>query len=359
MQPLNHEQYIQRCLQLALRGNGSVSPNPMVGAVLVHEGRIIGEGWHEKYGQAHAEVNCLRSVKDEDRHLITGSTMYVSLEPCAHFGNTPPCAHRIVQEGIRNVVICNTDPFEQVSGKGISILRSAGIAVTTGVMESAGLWVNRRFFCYHQQKRPYIILKWAQTADGYIAPTDKSPLQITNPQSNQLVHKWRTEEDAIMVGYQTATTDNPQLTARHWQGKNPLRIVIDRNLTLPPSLKLFDNETETWVLNAGKEKAGDTTAFVQLDFSRDIIPQLLDRLYAARKLSLIVEGGAVLLQSFINAGLWDEARVFTGPDTIHSGLDAPRLAQHSHMSRNAIAGDMLDIYTRIGTIFPYVTGLDL
>jgi len=199
----------------------------MVGAVLVYEGRVIGEGWHRQYGQAHAEVNCLESVAEEDKHLIPQSTMYVSLEPCAHYGKTPPCANRLVQEGIKKVVICNTDPFAQVDGKGITILKDSSAEVITGVQADAGRWLNMRFFCMQEQQRPYIILKWAQTADGFIAPADGSRLQISNQQSSQLVHKWRTEEDAIMVGYNTAVNDNPQLTARLWQGKNPLRIALD------------------------------------------------------------------------------------------------------------------------------------
>jgi len=338
---------------------GHVSPNPMVGAVLVHNERIIGEGWHQQYGQAHAEVNCLASVADEDRQYIPESSMYVSLEPCSHFGKTPPCANRLVKEGIKNVVICNKDPFAQVNGRGVEILQSNGISVTTGVLADAGRWVNRRFFCLHEQQRPYIILKWAQTADGFIAPTDRSRYPITNAQSNQLVHKWRTEEDAIMVGFQTALNDNPQLTARLWDGKNPLRIVTDKNLTLPSSLKLFDNGAETWVLNSKEENSKGNLHHIQLDFNSSIIPQLLQRLYESNKQSLIVEGGAVLLQTFIDAGLWDEARVFTGPAKLEAGIKSPVLQQADMVMQSHISTDTLQVYTNTATPYPYVNGYDL
>lgn len=329
----------------------------MVGAVLVHNGCIIGEGWHQQYGQAHAEVNCLNAVDEKDKHLIADSTMYVSLEPCAHFGKTPPCAHRLVKEGIKNVVICNTDPFAQVDGKGIEILKQSGATVTTGILADAGEWINRRFFCMHTQHRPYIILKWAQTLDGYIAPEDGSRYQISNEQSSTLVHKWRTEESAIMVGYNTAVNDNPQLTARHWEGNNPLRIVIDKNLSLAISLKLFDNEASTWVLNTQKEDVQNSTHYIKLDFSTNIIPQLLERLYRTGKQSLIVEGGPMLLQSFIDAGLWDEARVFTAPKLLNNGIAAPIL--HHPALTTEIGTDKLELFVNPTSKYPYANGLEL
>lgn len=329
----------------------------MVGAVLVHDGRIIGEGWHRQYGHAHAEVNCLESVAEEDKHLIPQSIMYVSLEPCAHYGKTPPCANRLVQEGIKKVVICNTDPFAQVDGKGITILKESGAEVITGVQADAGRWLNRRFFCMHQQQRPYIILKWAQTTDGFIAPADGSRLQISNPQSSQLVHKWRTQEDAIMVGYNTAVNDNPQLTARLWQGKNPLRIVLDKNLQLPSSLKLFDTEAETWVLNSKQENTQGNVHHIQLDFSASIIPQVLQRLHKDNKQSLIVEGGAVLLQSFIDAGLWDEARVFTADKKLEQGIAAPALS--NAVETIEVGTDRLQLFVNPASKYPYVKGYDL
>lgn len=331
----------------------------MVGAVLVHEGRIIGEGWHEEYGQAHAEVNCLESVQEADKHLIPESTMYVSLEPCAHHGNTPPCAERLVKERVKEVIVCNGDPYAKVSGKGMAILDKAGIDTTTGILEDKGLWVNRRFFCFHQQQRPYIILKWAQTKDGYIAPPDRSRTQITNKASSQLVHKWRTEEDAIMVGYQTALHDDPQLTTRLWQGNNPLRIVVDKDQNLPPAGKVFDTHAETWILNRKDSAAKGNLHYIQLDFEQDIIPQLLQQLHEAGKQSLIVEGGAALLNSFIQAGLWDEARVFTANHLLNDGIKSPTLRDANHVLQTSVSTDELNVYVRQGSGYPYAEGCEL
>lgn len=331
----------------------------MVGALLVHEGRIIGEGWHKEYGQAHAEVNCLESVQEEDRQLILESTIYVSLEPCAHHGNTPPCAERLVQEQVKEVIVCNGDPYAKVAGKGMETLNKAGIANTTGVLEDKGLWVNRRFFCYHQQQRPYIILKWAQTKDGYIAPPDRSRTQISNKASSQLVHKWRTEEDAIMVGYQTALHDDPQLTTRLWQGNNPLRIVVDKDLNLPPTGKIFDTHADTWVLNRKDDSVKGNLHYIQLDFEQDIIPQLLKALHEAGKQSLIVEGGAALLTSFIQAGLWDETRVFTANHLLNDGIKAPALRNANHALQTSVSTDELNVYVRRGSSYPYVAGCEL
>jgi diaminohydroxyphosphoribosylaminopyrimidine deaminase/5-amino-6-(5-phosphoribosylamino)uracil reductase len=272
------EPYMQQCLQLAQRGKGHTAPNPMVGAVLVYNGHIIGQGWHHNYGSDHAEVNCLKNVADADRHFIPDSTMYVNLEPCAHYGLTPPCANRLVEERIKEIVIANEDPFEQVSGRGISILNEAGILVKTGVLKQEGLWVNRRFFCFHQLARPYIVLKWAQTADGFIAPADRRRFQITGEESRRLVHKWRTEEAAIMVGATTALTDNPQLTARMWSGRQPLRIVLDQRLQLPSTHHLFNNAAATWVVNGQKETMHGNVHWVKLPFDSALLPQLFRRL---------------------------------------------------------------------------------
>lgn len=329
----------------------------MVGAVLVHEGRIIAEGWHRRYGGAHAEVDCLAAVAEVDKHLVPHSTMYVSLEPCAHYGKTPPCANRLVEEGIKQVVICNKDPFAKVAGKGIEILKQSGADVITGLLDNAGRWVNRRFFCMNEQQRPYIILKWAQTTDGFIAPANGKRLQISNPHSSQLVHKWRTEEDAIMIGYNTAVNDNPQLTARLWEGKNPLRIVADKNLQLPGDLKLFDTTAETWVLNSRQESTGGNVHFMQLDFTTEIIPQLLKRMYAANKQSLIVEGGARLLQSFIQAGLWDEARVFTAPMQLTNGIAAPVLKHPAYTTETC--SDRLQLFVNPASAYDYINSCAL
>lgn len=331
----------------------------MVGAVLVHEGRIIGEGWHRQYGQAHAEVNCLESVPQADKALIPESTMYVSLEPCAHHGKTPPCALRLVTENVKNVVVANIDPFEKVGGRGIEILNGAGIPTETGILEREGAWLNRRFFCFHRQQRPYIILKWAQSQNGFMAPADKSRLQLSNTHSRQLVHKWRTEESAIIVGHATALADNPSLTARYWQGPQPLRIVPDKDLKLPHSLALFHTDAETWIINRHKEATEGHIQYVQLPFYENLLPQLLTRLYEAKKLSLIVEGGAALLQSFIAEGLWDEARVFSTPAVLPDGLPAPQLTNATEAFTIGLGGDDLHVYTHIQTQYPYTPGMAL
>ncbi len=354
-----HEQYMHRCLELAQRGKGSTSPNPMVGAVLVHNGRIIGEGWHKAYGQAHAEVNCIENVAAADKHLIPQSTMYVSLEPCAHHGKTPPCANRLVQERVKEVVICNTDPYEQVGGRGIQILKDNGIATTTGILEQQGQWLNRRFFCVQENKRPYIILKWAQSTNDIFAPYGNKRYQISNPYSNQLVHKWRTEEDAIMVGTNTALADNPQLTTRLWQGKNPLRIVIDRSLILPDNLALFNGESATWIINDKKEEQTNNLQYVQLAFDDQLLENILQRLYHAGIQSLIVEGGAKLLNTYIAKGLWDEARVFTADKTIAQGIAAPQLNNASLAFETDLAGDAMQLYINKHSKYQYTGGMEL
>ncbi|XZF14042.1 bifunctional diaminohydroxyphosphoribosylaminopyrimidine deaminase/5-amino-6-(5-phosphoribosylamino)uracil reductase RibD [Chitinophagaceae bacterium MMS25-I14] len=356
---MNHTPYIQRCLELAARGKSHVAPNPMVGAVLVHNGRIIGEGWHRVYGQAHAEVNCFEDVTPADKHLIPESTMYVSLEPCAHYGKTPPCALRIVQERVKEVIICNVDPFEKVGGKGLEILHSNGIRTETNILREHGLWFNRRFFCFHEQKRPYIILKWAQSADGFMAPADKSRTQLSNAHSRQLLHKWRTEESAIMVGYNTALHDDPELTARYWEGPQPLRIVLDKQLQLPATAKLRNTAAKTWVINAVKETEEDNVHFIRFDFEQDILPQLMQRLHAAGKLSLIVEGGAALLNSFIKAGLWDEARIFHTAPVLGDGISAPKLYHADAAFSTTLAGDELQVLINLQSKYAYVPGMEL
>jgi diaminohydroxyphosphoribosylaminopyrimidine deaminase/5-amino-6-(5-phosphoribosylamino)uracil reductase len=356
---LHPEQYIRRCFELAQLAKGNTAPSPMVGAVLIYNDRIIGEGWHRQYGVAHAEINCLASVKEEDKHLISQSTMYVNLEPCAHHGKTPPCAVRLVEEKVKTVVISNTDPFEKVDGKGIDILNKNKIPVTTGILEKEGSWLNRRFFCFHQKKRPYIILKWAQTKEGFFAPADRSRFQISNEHSQLLAHKWRIEEAAIMVGYNTALYDNPQLTARHWNGKQPLRIVIDRNLQLPKTHYLFKPGSPTWILNEQKE---DSTCFpdlIQIPFDEKFFSRLMQRLYNANILSIIVEGGANLLDNFINHGLWDEARIFTGNAHLPNGIAAPLIHNADLAFETQIADDTLRVYTNKGTAYPYVQGMEL
>lgn len=353
------ETYMRRCFELAQKGQGSVAPNPMVGAVLVHKDRVIGEGWHQHYGGAHAEVNCINSVGEEDKNLIPASAMYVNLEPCAHHGKTPPCAALLVQQKVQEVVVCNDDPFEAVKGKGFQLLQNAGIKTTKHLLRQEGLWLNRRFFCFHTFKRPYIILKWAQTPQGFFAPADGSRLQMSDKHSMQLVHKWRTEEAAVLVGTNTAVTDNPRLTARLWKGSQPLRIAIDRHLKIPIQHNLFNHEAPTWIINGRKEQEERNVKYLLSGFSTSILPQLLSALYDAGKQSLIVEGGAKLLQSFIDAGLWDEARVFITPAIIQDGIPAPLLRDSGLVMDKSLNADCLKVYTNTSSSYHYTGNLPL
>jgi diaminohydroxyphosphoribosylaminopyrimidine deaminase / 5-amino-6-(5-phosphoribosylamino)uracil reductase len=320
------EKYIYRCLQLARLGAAHTAPNPMVGAVLVYNRAVIGEGYHQVYGQAHAEVNCINSVTAANRALIEKSTLYVSLEPCAHFGKTPPCADLIIKHKIPKVVIGCRDSFAAVDGKGIEKLKAAGVAVTVGVLETEAIALNKRFFTFHQQQRPYIILKWAQSSDGKIAGNDGERIFISNEFTNRLVHQWRTEEAAIMVGTNTALKDDPALTSRLYPGKNPVRIVIDMALKLPASLQLFTDGSTTIVFNLHKQEVGGSVSFYKIGAGENAIPQILAILYQLQIQSVIIEGGAQLLQSFINAHCWDEARVITNTQMkIAVGINAPIL----------------------------------
>ncbi len=315
---------MRRCIQLALLGAGQVAPNPMVGAVLVYGDQVIGEGYHRQFGQPHAEVNCFQSVSTEHTCHISESTLYVSLEPCAHYGKTPPCTNLVIANKIKKVVIGSRDPFEEVNGKGIIALQQAGINVISGVLEKECNHLNRRFFTFHQKQRPYVILKWAQSNDGKIGGNEKR-VQISRPQANLLVHKWRSEEAAIMVGTRTALLDNPSLTNRLWSGKHPLRIVLDRNLVLPASHQLLQDEFPTMVLNNNKSGGEGNKTFHCLE-SQDVVAETLRLLFRENIISLLVEGGARLLNSFIESGKWDEARVITNPDLyIEGGTVAPVL----------------------------------
>jgi diaminohydroxyphosphoribosylaminopyrimidine deaminase / 5-amino-6-(5-phosphoribosylamino)uracil reductase len=323
------EIYMSRCIELASLGVGHVAPNPMVGSVIVCNGKIIGEGFHQKYGQAHAEVNAVNSVTR--RELLKSSVMYVSLEPCAHFGLTPPCADLIVREQIPKVVIGSADPFSEVAGKGIERLKKAGVEVKVGVLEKECHELNKRFFTFHTQKRPFVILKWAQTSDGFI-DTDRllanygQPTWITGEMALRLVHKVRSEENAIMIGTFTAEKDNPHLTVRHWPGDNPLRILIDKNLRLPHNLNLFDGSVPTIIYNSQKHENTGLISWVKIDFQKNIVPQMLEELYARNILSLIVEGGKQLIDSFSGSGLWDEMHVYTGNLFFSGGVKAPLTA---------------------------------
>ena len=317
------EKYIRRCIELASNGLCNAAPNPMVGAVIVHNGKIIGEGYHARCGEGHAEVNAIRSVKDES--LLKESTIYVSLEPCSHYGKTPPCADLIISKGIPRVVVGCIDPFSQVSGRGIQKLRNAGIDVTVGVLEDECKNLIRRFVTFNTRKRPYITLKWAESADGFIDINREngSPVVLSTPVTSMYVHKQRAEHKAILVGRRTALLDNPSLTTRNWYGKNPLRLVIDRNLTLPAELKLFDHSTPTMVFTEKQKNSEDNLEYVALDFSKDILPQICTVLYDRKIQSLLVEGGTTLLQSFIDSELWDEIFVEHSEKVLYEGVKSP------------------------------------
>ncbi len=350
------EQYMQRCIELARKSAGSVAPNPMVGAVLLYNGRIIGEGWHQQYGEAHAEVNCIRqAIEKGHSDLISQSTIYVSLEPCAHFGKTPPCSDLIIKHKIPKVVIGCRDPFKEVDGKGIEKLKAAGVQVIVDVLKDKCIDLNKRFFTYHLQQRPYIILKWAQTKNGMIAPLN-SPgkgtsdsthqrLLISNEFSNRLVHQWRSEEASILVGTNTALLDDPQLTNRYWPGKQPVRLVLDKQLRLPGRLKLFNDNSRTVVFNSIKNSEEGHVQYYQLPADADTVPALLNALYQLNINSVIVEGGAQLLQSFIAAGLWDEARIITNEQlTVDNGLAAPQLINALQTEQQMMGTDRIVFY---------------
>lgn len=316
---------MHRALQLAEIGRRNVSPNPMVGCVIVHNDLIIGEGWHQKYGDWHAEVNAVESVINKT--LLSEATIYVTLEPCSHFGKTPPCADLLVKHQVKKVVICNFDPNPLVAGKGIKKLQDAGIEVVTGVLEKKGRMLNTRFFTVIEKQRPYVILKWAETADGFIAGENFEQVKISNALSHKLSHKWRSEEDAIMVGTNTALYDNPQLNVRNWTGRNPVRIVIDRNNRLPQNLHLFDGSVKTIILKN---------------------PLQLDELQKEKIQSVIIEGGTKLLQSFMNENIFDEIRVFRSKKQLFKGVLAPFLPKNVNIIETKnLMGDELTIYKNL------------
>lgn len=324
-----HEKYIKRCVQLAQNGFGTTYPNPMVGSVIVYENQIIGEGWHKKAGEPHAEVNAIRSVKD--KRLLSKATIYVSLEPCSHFGKTPPCCDLIITHKIPNVVVGTVDPNEKVAGTGIQKLIAAGVNVTVGILQKECNELNKRFFTFHQKKRPYIILKWAETQDGFIAPEKKdhherTPIWITNPFSRQLAHKWRTEEQAILVGSQTVIDDNPKLNSRDWKGKNPTRVVIDLNNRIAKESFIFDHTVKTIVFNNSETNLStENTTFERTNRNQNSIPQILAILYQNQIQSIIIEGGSQTLQSFLDQNTWDEARIFIGKSIFGTGTQVPHI----------------------------------
>ncbi|WP_299335626.1 bifunctional diaminohydroxyphosphoribosylaminopyrimidine deaminase/5-amino-6-(5-phosphoribosylamino)uracil reductase RibD [uncultured Psychroserpens sp.] len=358
------ENYIKRCIDIAKNGLGTTAPNPMVGCVIVYHNKIIGEGFTSPYGGQHAEVNAINSVADKS--LLNNATLYVTLEPCSHFGKTPPCSDLIIKYQIPNVVIGCLDDNPQVAGKGIAKLKASGCKVTVGVLETECKTHHKRFFTFHNKKRPYIILKWAETSDGFIAPLSKDkkePVWITNEYSRQLVHKWRAEEQAILVGTKTVLEDNPSLTVRDWTGENPVRIVLDRELKLSNEHSIFNSEADTiilfednpvlvkpfktetdWTVHPPNSKFGNGS-YHELDWTKkhQIAKQICDVIYKANINSVIIEGGAQTLQTFIDEGLWDEARVFTGPTTFKKGIRAPELSGEL-ISEEHILEDTLKIY---------------
>lgn len=317
------EKYIRRCIQLARNGMCNAAPNPMVGAVIVHNDRIIGEGYHARCGEGHAEVNAIRSVKEES--LLQESTIYVSLEPCSHYGKTPPCADLIIRKGIPRVVVGCVDPFSLVSGRGIQKLKDAGIDVKVGVLEAECRQLIKRFVTFNTQQRPYITLKWAESANGFIDINreEGQPVVLSTPITSMYVHKQRAEHHAILVGRRTALLDNPSLTTRNWYGKNPVRLVIDKELTLPTSLKLFDGSAPTWIFTAQDKASTSQVTYFKLDFSRSILPQILQKLYENKLQALLVEGGSQLLQSFIDEGLWDEIYTEHSAKVLENGVKGP------------------------------------
>jgi diaminohydroxyphosphoribosylaminopyrimidine deaminase / 5-amino-6-(5-phosphoribosylamino)uracil reductase len=377
---MSHHHYMQRCLNLAKLGAGYVAPNPMVGAVLVYEDRIIGEGWHQQYGGPHAEVNCINSVKEKDKKVISESVLYVSLEPCAHHGKTPPCTDLIIRHKIKKVVIGCRDPFKEVDarlndavgqGKGIETLKAAGVEVelTDRLLAYESKNINKRFFTFHTQQRPYIILKWAQTADGKIASlelrsqpspaplagsvaseggtldSDVKRLLISNEYSNRLVHKWRSEEASILVGTNTAMLDDPELTTRLWPGLSPTRLVVDMNLRLPASLKIFNAAVKTIIFNMMKQEEKENLIYYKLEKDKNLIQQILKALYELKILSVLVEGGARLLQSFIDDGLWDEIRIIHNYSlSAGNGLDAPKPENAILVESEELFSDTIETY---------------
>lgn len=351
-----HEKYISRCIELAKNGLGSTYPNPLVGSVVVYEDCILGEGWHTKQGEAHAEVLAIKGVAA--RKFLEKATLYVSLEPCSHYGKTPPCADFILHTGIKKVVIGTPDPYPAVAGKGITKLIEGGCEVIVGVLEDSCKELNRRFFTYHLKKRPFVILKWAESQDGYmVSATHKNrvasgaapakPEWLSNVYCRQLVHKWRTEEQAVLVGGKTVWYDNPSLTARDWVGANPVRVVVSRQGVFPKDCAIQDGSAPTIFISDKKVfmDSGNTGSYEFIDFTKDVAHQIVQVLYNRGLQSIIIEGGAQMLHTFIEEGLWDEARVFTGTRFLMEGDTAPVVVAKPAVERK-IYDTVLRIYQR-------------
>lgn len=328
-----HEKYIKRCIEIGKNGLGTTAPNPMVGCVIVYNHQIIGEGFTSPYGGNHAEVNAIHTVNDKT--LLKRATLYVTLEPCSHFGKTPPCSDLIIKHQIPNVVIGTIDIHSKVSGTGIEKLKAAGCKVTVGVLEEECIMHHKRFFSFHNKKRPYIILKWAETQNGFMSPKTKdtkNPVWITNEISRQLVHKWRQEEQAILVGTNTVLDDNPRLTVRDWTGRNPIRVILDKNSKLSKTYHVFNNEAKTIIITGN-----------DIDYSKNVAKQICEVLFKHDINSIIIEGGAKTLQTFIDENLWDEARIFIGSEKFKEGTKAPKFLGKL-ISKTSIKTDVLNIY---------------
>ena len=339
-----HEYFIEKCISLARKGILNVSPNPMVGCVIVNDGEIVGEGYHKEYGKNHAEVNAINSVKDKS--VLKNSILYVNLEPCCHHGKTPPCTDIIIKYNIPKVVIGCIDTFSKVSGQGIKKLKNNSVEVIYGVLEKDCIELNKRFFCYHIKKRPYIILKWAKSKDNFIAPINQEKsFWMTSDESKKLVHSWRAEEDAILVGRKTVVADNPSLTVRECEGKNPIRIVIDKELSLNEKSNVFDDQSETIVFNNIKTTIIDKRTYLKADFN-NLNQDILKQLYNRDILSLIIEGGAITINSFIENGLYDEIRVFTTNKVLENGIKSPNIPEIKNSKKITINNDKLEIYIR-------------
>lgn len=323
---MDDEKYMQRCLDLARMGQGNTGINPMVGAIIVYNGKIIGEGYHKKFGDRHAEANAINSIKDKS--VLEKSTLYVNLEPCSHSGKTPPCSELIIRYNIPRLVISTIDPNSIVSGKGVAQLKSNSVKVKVGILEKEAVKLNKRFFTYYGKNRPYITLKWAQTKDNYIDKDSEKKKAgklnwISSHISRILVHKWRSEEQSIMVGTTTALLDNPSLNTRLWNGNNPVRLVLDRNLKLPQNLKIFDGAIKTLVFTEKKAVSGNNIEFINVNYNDQLLEEILEILFQRGIQSILVEGGKMLIESFIKKDLWDEARVIIGNKDFHSGIPAP------------------------------------
>lgn len=355
------EKYMSRCLALARQGLGKVRPNPMVGSVLVYDGQIIGEGYHRKHGETHAEVNAIAAVKDES--LLRKSTLYVNLEPCSHYGKTPPCAELIIRKQIPRVVIGCLDPYPEVSGRGVRMLLDAGIEVITDIMKKEAFALNKMFMTSHILKRPYVYLKWAQSADGYLDRKRKDaselPITFSSPLMLQQVHKKRSEVAAIMVGTRTALLDDPSLTVRYWAGDSPVRIVLDKELRIPPHYHLLEDSVQTVVFTAIPKENTKNVTYIQTDFGKPVLMQVLSYLYKNKLTSLLVEGGSYLLKSFLQEGVWDEMQIETTPTVLGDGIEAPVIDPLYYASLESavtegeenINGHVITVYSRKNTLF--------